>query len=69
MMTDSADQDPEDQDASIVRGATTSSNPAQATDIDANRSGHGGSGGPSEPGADAKEEGTVDQSMEEMLGE
>lgn len=68
-MTDSTDGSPEDQDASVIRGATTSSNPAQPDEVDANRSGHGGSGGTSEPGADAKEEGTVDQSMEEMLGE
>ncbi len=51
-------------DDSVIVGATASSDPAQASDVDINRSGSG-SGGPVV--ADPQEEGSVGASMDELL--
>jgi hypothetical protein len=52
-------------DDSVIVGATASSDPAQASDVDINRSGGSGSGGPVV--ADPQEEGSVGASMDELL--
>jgi hypothetical protein len=57
-----------DVDRAIVTGATATSHPASSTDVDPNRSGSGGSGGPIAEGAPGEEEGSGSASMEEMLG-
>ena len=54
-----------DERAALV-GATTSSHAADATDVDINRSGSGGSGGASTSEPDT--EGSTPASMDELLG-
>jgi hypothetical protein len=55
-----------DVDPSITVGATTSSHPAEANEVDVNRSGSGGSGGASTN--DAGADGSTPATMDELLG-
>lgn len=57
------------EDDAIVTGATARTQPAFPDDVDVNRSGHGGSGGPvTDHGDPAAEEGSGSRSLDEMLG-
>jgi hypothetical protein len=51
---------------SVLTGATSTSDPARGDDLEANRSGSGGSGGPAE--ADPSVEGSTGETMAELLG-
>ena len=55
-------------DPGMVTTLGVGSHPAFADDVEPNRSGSGGSGGPSDPRAPAHEEGSGGQSMDQMLG-
>ncbi len=52
-------------DPAVVVGAQTDSAPAGSPEVDVNRSGYGGSGGPG--AGDPSEEGSTGATMEEML--
>lgn len=52
-------------DPAVVGGRLSTSQPAGADDVTANRSGSGGSGGPATP--DDSVEGSTGQSMDELL--
>lgn len=54
-----------DADQDVVSGMTSTSQPAHSDELDINRSGSGGSGGPVE--ADPSVEGSTGQSMSELL--
>ena len=56
------------EEAGIVATSGTGSHPARPDDIQPNRSGSGGTGGPSEPGVSPLEEGSTGESMEQLLG-
>ena len=55
-----------DADPAVVSGMRSSSQPAMADEVNPNRSGSGGSGGPSTP--DDSVEGSTGSSMSELLG-
>ena len=59
-----AQSDP-DADPDVVSGMTATSQPALSDELDINRSGSGGSGGPVE--ADPSVEGSTGQSMSDLL--
>ena len=54
-----------DVTAEELAGMTSTSHPAQSDELDANRSGSGGTGGPATDDRDA--EGSTPESMEELL--
>ena len=60
------DRSAHDVDSAISVGATTSSHPADADDIEMNRSGSGGSGGAATN--DAGTDGSTPATMDELLG-
>jgi hypothetical protein len=55
-------------DPGMVTAVGVGSHPALADEVEPNRSGSGGSGGPVDPDAPAQEEGSGGQSMDQMLG-
>ena len=61
-----ADRDA-DVEPAITVGATTSSHPAESTDVPPNRSGSGGSGG-AVTEDDASADGSTPRSMDDLLG-
>lgn len=56
-------------DPGIVTTMGVGSHPGLADDMEPNRSGSGGSGGPVDPDASPQEEGSGGESMAEMLGD
>lgn len=57
----------EEVDPAVVTGAMAGSQPALSDEVVPNRSGSGGSGGPTDPDAPLAEDGTGGRSMDEML--